>query len=199
MAGDENGMQIAIVIFDGVDEIDFIGPLEILRRAARLVAGVEVRLVALDPRSTVTAAHGLQFTPDALVDENCDLLIVPGGGWGSDAPVGIRQAIASGQLTPLIAQLHRRGAIVAGICTGTMALAGILAGRRATTHHAAQAELGACGVQVVDQRVVDDGDIVTCGGVTAALDLALHLARRLWGEAVAQTIETAMEYRAASN
>ena len=78
-------MKIRIVVFDGVDEIDFIGPHEVFHRAAKLVEGIDVRLVTLDPRQQVTAAYGLRFAPDGVLDDAVDLLVVPGGGWADHA------------------------------------------------------------------------------------------------------------------
>ena len=197
----EPDVNIRILVFEGVDEIDFVAPLEIFRRAAKLSAAqlkqaVDVRLVTLEPCDQLTAANGLRITPDGVLEETTDLLIVPGGGWASRSPRGIRFEVERGHLTHHIAALHSHGTVVAAVCTGTMALAaaGVLDGRRATTHRAALADLHATRAQVVDARVVDDGNIVTCGGVTSSIDLAFHLVERFFGREVSDKIAHDMEY-----
>ena len=159
-------MKIRIVIFDGVDELDFVGPWEIFRRAARLQDGVEVALVTLEPQSEVKAAAGLCVVPDGVLDDGVDVLVVPGGGYASRAQHGVRSQIAGGKLPQRLAELHRRGVILAGVCSGTMILsaAGVLDGRAAVTHHDALPDLRKTAARVIEARVVDDGDVVTCGG-----------------------------------
>jgi len=192
----EGAVKIRIVVFDGVDELDFVGPLEIFRRAARLREGVDVALVTLDRRAEVKAAAGLRVIPDGVLDQAVDLLVVPGGGYVGRAANGVRAQIAEGKLPRKIAELKRRGAILAGVCTGAMILsaAGVLDGRAAVTHHEALADLRKTAAKVIEARVVDDGDIVTCGGVTSSLDLALWLAERLCGPQVATRISANLEY-----
>jgi transcriptional regulator GlxA family with amidase domain len=86
--------------------------------------------------------------------------------------------------------------VIASVCTGAMALAaaGLLEGRRATTHHAALEDLRRSGADVVDARVVDDGDIVSCGGVTSGIDLALWLVERFAGDEVADRVARDIEH-----
>src|SRR5262249_51353304 len=94
------------------------------------------------------------------------------------------------------ARLHTAGTILAGVCTGAMLLAAahLVIGRHATTHHLALDELRAAGATVVDARVVDDGDLITSGGVTSGTDLALWLVERFFGPQVALQIESRLEY-----
>jgi len=193
-------MKIRILVFEGADELDFIGPLEVFRRLATLADAIDVRLVAiertLESWQQVTAAYGLRVVPDGLLYDNANLLVVPGGGWASHSPHGIRHEIERGLLPQRIAELHAKGCVIAGVCTGTMALAaaGLLDGRPAVTHHAALPDLRLTSAKVVEARVVDDGDIVTCGGVTSSLDLALHLVERFQSRTLADEIAAAMEY-----
>ena len=109
------------------------------------------------------------------------MVIVPGGGYFHGS--GIRTELELRELPRLVAAAHARGAIVGSVCTGAMLLAatGITAGRRMTTHHLAIDDLRASGAEVVESRFVDDGDIVSAGGVTSGLDLALHLVERFAG------------------
>jgi transcriptional regulator GlxA family with amidase domain len=92
--------------------------------------------------------------------------------------------------------LHEEGTILAAICTGSMLLAaaGLLRGRPATTHHGALEDLRTAGAEVIRARVVDDGDIVTAGGVTSGLDLALWLVERFAGPQLAVAVEQRLEY-----
>jgi transcriptional regulator GlxA family with amidase domain len=101
-----------------------------------------------------------------------------------------------GELKPLLVIAAANARIMAGVCTGTMLLAhaGVIGGRRAGTHHSALGELAALGVEVVADRVVDDGDLVTGGGVTSEIDLALWLVERGLGAELAEQISTVIEY-----
>jgi transcriptional regulator GlxA family with amidase domain len=189
-------MNIRILIFDGADELDFVGPLEIFRRAAKLAGDVDVALVTSKPQPEVIAAHGLRIRPDGLLEGQVDLLVVPGGGYAARAAPGVRAEIERGMLPRRIGELHAEGTTIAGVCTGAMAIAaaGLLGGRPATTHHAALNDLRAAGAQLTEARVVDDGDIVTCGGVTSSLDLALWLVKRVGGDEMAEAIARQIEY-----
>jgi transcriptional regulator GlxA family with amidase domain len=189
-------MRVDIVVFDGMDELDAVGPLEVMRRA-----GFDVHLVALDPQKSVRCAYGLTISPDGAPRDDAELVVFPGGGWVGRAEKGVRAEIESNRWRPLIEQAGSRGAVLASVCTGAMILAaaGALTGRRAATHHNAWADLEAAGVTVVRDRVVDDGDRVTAGGVTSGIDLALHLVERFAGRQAAERIADNLEYRAASS
>lgn len=188
-------MDAQVVIFDGVDDLDAFGPFEVLANAARAGADVRVTLVTLEPADEITTSHGAFVKPHGVLTAP-DLLVVPGGGWNDRAPQGARAEAERGDLPAAAARLHTGGGVVASVCTGAGILhaAGLLAGRPATTHHAAVAELRAGGVEIVEARVVDDGDIVTAGGVTSGLDLALHLVEREWGAELADRIAGEIEY-----
>lgn len=187
-------MRIDIVVFDGMDELDVVGPLEVLRRGA-----FDVQLVALDPQNTVTCAYGLTVKPDGAPRSDAEVVVFPGGGWVGRADKGVRAEVETKRWKPLIQQAEARGAVLASVCTGAMILAaaGALTGRRATTHHNAWAELEAAGATLVRDRVVDDGDRVTAGGVTSGIDLGLHLVERFAGTEVAARIAENLEYQAA--
>ena len=189
--------SVAVVCFDGFDELDAIGPFEVFQNAVRAGATWDVTLRSVRPAETVTASHGLTIEVDgALVDCSPDLLVVPGGGWTDGSEDGARAEADRGDLPDAIARVHDDGGTVAGVCTGGMLLAraGLLAGRPAVTHGDALDELRGTEVAVVDARVVDDGDVLTAGGVTAGLDLAVHLVERVWGESVVDDVCTEMEY-----
>jgi transcriptional regulator GlxA family with amidase domain len=120
------------------------------------------------------------------------------GGRSADrtSPIGAWVEAERGVLPRAIARLHAGGATVASVCTGAMLLAaaGLTRGRRATTHHVAREELRASGAQLVDARVVDDGELITAGGITSGLDLGLWLVERHAGAALALELERHLEY-----
>ncbi len=191
-------MKIQIIIFNGFDELDAIAPLEVLRKAAAIRPDLQVDLVTVDPPTEITAAHGLQVQPDLQLDltQKLDVLIVPGGGWVAGAAQGARAEVEQGVVPTAIAHLHQNGTTIAAVCTGAMlvAAAGLLKGRPAVTHHGAIADLAATGAEIVKARVVDDQDIITAGGVTSGLDLALWLLERYVSPQVAHQVEVMLEY-----
>jgi len=188
---------IHIILYDGFDELDVVGPLEVLRRAAE-PADLRVDLVSATGALDVEASYGLRVRADRRLDaaQLPDVLVVPGGGWNARAERSAWAEYERGVIPDLAARVHRNGGVVAAVCTGAMLLAkaGLLDGRPASTHHSARADLQAHGAAVSDERVVDDGDVVTAGGVTSGLDLALHLVERLAERDLADRIAHEMEY-----
>lgn len=186
-----------IVVYDGTDELDVFGPVEVLRSAAEFGGDVAARIVTRTTQDSVMSAHGVRFSPDGVLgDQPCDVLIVTGGSWLARASVGAWGEVQRGELLTAVAAASARARITASVCTGTMLLAhaGLVGTRRATTHHTAWEELSATGAHVVPERVVDDGDLVTAGGVTSGIDLALWLVQREFGEALAEQVAQRMEY-----
>jgi transcriptional regulator GlxA family with amidase domain len=122
--------------------------------------------------------------------------VAPGGGCTARAPRGARAEVERGELPAAIAAAHRAGAQVATVCTGAMlaTAAGLTQGRPAITHHGAVDDLRASGAQVVEARVVDDGDLVTAGGVTSGIDLALWLVERHFGAELAEAVAAEIEH-----
>jgi transcriptional regulator GlxA family with amidase domain len=189
--------RVGIVVFDGVEELDALGPYEVFSVARQAGADLEVRLVTYQEADRIRAAHGLVFHPQGRLDDDADVVVVPGGGWSNRADQGAWQVAEEGTLPKQLARLHRRGGLIlASVCTGGMLLAkaGVLRGRRAITHADAVEELAASGARVVEARVVDDDDLVSAGGVTAGIDLALHLVERLAGPEVRAATERELEY-----
>lgn len=186
--------SVAIVIYEGFDELDAIGPYEVLTNAAESGADFDVALCTLEPSSHVMASHGLTVEPDGTLDD-ADLVVVPGGGWNDRAERGA-WAEAQDDLPDELERRHRDDATIASVCTGGMILAaaGLLDGRPATTHRGALDDLRETGADVVNARVVDDGDVLTAGGVTSGLDLALWLVERISGTEIADTVAREMEY-----
>lgn len=188
--------RIRVLVYDGADEVDFTAPIEVFGYVASQRADVDVALVSLEPKAMVTGAFGMKVVPDGVYDNPPNLLVVPGGGWLSGSPHGVRAEIARGKILDIIRGAHAGGSIVASACTGAMALAatGLLDGKLATTHNGALADLRRTKAKVVQARVVDDGNILTGGGVTSTFDLALWLTERFWGHELAQRASAYLEY-----
>jgi transcriptional regulator GlxA family with amidase domain len=193
-------MLVDIVVYDGLDELDALGPMEVLRSAGQAGADVTVRLVTRTAQSTVTGAYGLRFVPDGtFAPGQANVIVVTGGGWAVRADTGAWGEVQRGDWLPLLADAAESVDITAGVCTGTMMLAhaGVVGSRRAGTHHTAWEDLRAMGATVVKDRVVDDGDLVTSGGVTSGIDLALWLVERQFGHDLAERVAARMEYQRA--
>ncbi len=194
-------MQLDILIFDGFDDLDALGPNELLRHAARAGAPFEVSLVTLDGADRVLSGVGTTLIPDRRLAERPDLVLVPGGGLLDGSPTGVLAEIERGAIPTELARLHADGVTMASVCTGALLLAaaGLLAGRPATTNRLALDRLRETGAEVIDERVVDDGDILTSQGVTAGMDLALWLVERERGAEFAGALAQGVEYERAGS
>jgi transcriptional regulator GlxA family with amidase domain len=184
-------MRIEILIYDGFDDLDGFGPFEVLNGA-----GLETRFVTLAPQESVATSHGARVIPHGVLGDP-DLVLVPGGGWNDGQPQGARAEAERGEIPRALAERHAAGRRVGSVCTGAMllAVAGILDGRRATTHHSAIEDLRAAGADVVDgARVVDEGDLITAAGVTSGIDLALQLVAAEKGEDAAAAAAREIEW-----
>lgn len=185
-------MNTEILLYDGCDELDFVGPFEVLT-----TAGFDVTLVTAQPATAITTARGVGVMPGGQLSELPELLVVPGGGWNDRGGRGAWAEAARGDLPRAIAERHDAGSTVASVCTGAMlvAAAGLLTGRPAVTHKSAIADLRAGGAIVIeDARVVDDGDVLSAGGVTSGIDLGLWLVERELGADAAAAVQRELEY-----
>jgi transcriptional regulator GlxA family with amidase domain len=197
-----------IVLFDGFDPLDVIAPFEVLVAGSEAVGGeLEVELVSAEgPRPVVSGSRGLVLQATAQLDPSKPgFIIVPGAsgpieGDPDDGVVTIPVLLArfgETEAVPLVRKaMANPDVTVATICGGSLALAmaGLLEGRNAVTHVLGLDVLDATGVNVVRARVVDDGDLVTAGGVTSGLDLALHLLQRTYGPRAALAVEELFEF-----
>jgi transcriptional regulator GlxA family with amidase domain len=195
-------------LFDGFDPLDVIAPFDVLVAGSDSVGGeLVVELVSAEgPRPVVSGSHGLVLNATAQLDPSKPgYVIVPGAsspteGDPDDGVVTIPVLLArfgETEAVPLMRQAMANPDItVATVCGGSLALgmAGLLDGRNAVTHVLGLDVLDATGVNVVRARVVDDGELVTAGGVTSGLDLALHLLDRSYGPRVALAVEELFEY-----
>lgn len=184
------------MLFDGFEELDAMAPYGVFQNAAALDGvELEVRLVAVDGPLEVVAEHGLRVFAEDQLGDAPDLLVVPGGGWLGRAPRGTRAEL-DGPLPGAIARAHAAGTTIASVCTGAMLVAGagISEGRPATTNRSAVEDLRETGAEVIEARVVDDGDLVSAAGITSGLDLALWLVENHFGPGAAVTLEAQLEY-----
>jgi transcriptional regulator GlxA family with amidase domain len=190
-ARDDRAMKIEILLFDGFDDLDAFGPFEVLA-GARL----HTTFVTAEPVEFVTSAGGAKIIPHGTVGDP-DVVLVPGGGWNDKSGPGCSYEAGRGVIPALLRERHAAGRRVGSVCTGAMLLAeaGILGGRRATTHHTSHADLRGYDVDVdEDARFVDEGDIITSAGITAGIDMALHLVTQALGEKAAEAAATELEW-----
>jgi len=187
--------RIAFLVFPQLTFLDFVGAYDALRRIARMGIDPEVTHRIIGTEAEIVDDTGLVMTPDSIYEDLApfDLLYIPGG-------FGTRALVDD---TRLIAYLKTWGPErpLASVCTGALLLgrAGYLQGKRATTHSRAFDLLRPyCREVVTDQRIVDEGQVVTAGGVSSSLDLGLYLVEKFWGAAAREKIAAQMEYRAYS-
>ncbi|MGW0504289.1 DJ-1/PfpI family protein [Micromonospora sp. NPDC003241] len=190
-AGDEEPLDIAFLVFDGLVPLDLIGPLGVLGATGR-AGGPPARLhfVGSD-LAPIPGGPGLRWAPTATYDTlpRPDVLVVP----GPSQPSVLMQDPA---ILDYIRTAHRHTRVTFGICTGVLLLAaaGILKGRSATTYWAFADELPLSGARFKRRRWVVDGRIVTSAGISAGMDAALVVAARLWGERAAGRGQAFLEY-----
>ncbi|MGW1679414.1 DJ-1/PfpI family protein [Saccharopolyspora sp. NPDC002376] len=187
--------RVHLLVFDGADDLDFIAPNEVFQHAAHAGLPIDAELVTGAEPGIVTSAFGTRFEAGGWAPHEADVIVVAGGGYGLPEG-GVPGEIERGHLPAALRDARRPGLVLASVCTGAMLLsaAGITRGRPCTTHHMAQQDLAREGGQIMPGRVVDDGDLVTAGGITSGLDLALWLVERGFGAQAALKVETVMEY-----
>jgi transcriptional regulator GlxA family with amidase domain len=180
-------MNIAIVLYDKFTALDAIGPYEVLSR----LPGADLEFVAAEPGPVRTDNGMLTLVAEhSLADAaQPDIVLVPGG-------PGEVAARAGGPVLEWLREVDRTSTWTTSVCTGSLILAaaGLLDGKRATSHWLALEQLGRLGAQPVHERVVFDGKYATAAGVSAGIDMALALAARVAGDIVAQAIQLGIEY-----
>lgn len=177
---------IVFPLFDGITQLDFTGPAQFLSRmpGTRVITTArEVRPISTDSGFAILPGTSFADCPPA------DILCVPGGH-------GVAEALACNETIDFIASQGSAAQWITSVCTGAFLLgaAGLLEGRRATTHWGYTHLLPMVGAVATPGRVVEDGPIVTSGGVTSGIDFALTLISRLHSAAVAEAIQLALEY-----
>ena len=182
----EPGFRIGLLLFPDITLLDLTGPYEVFTK----IPGAEVRLVwkTLDP---VRAGGGMRLLPDTSFADcpQLDLVCVPGG-------AGMNPLLEDAQTLTFLRRQAAGARYVTSVCTGALVLgaAGLLKGRRATTHWMSFEMLERFGAIPTKGRVVEDGNVITGGGVTAGIDFALLIAARVAGEEVARAIQLGIEY-----
>ena len=179
-------MNIGFVLFPNVTQLDFTGPLQVLHR----LPGATTHILA-KTREPVPSDCGLSLVPTAAFAESpaLDLICVPGG-------FGVSEAIEDEETIAFVRRAAASARYVTSVCTGAFVLgaAGLLHGKRATTHWAYHSLLPLVGARPEAARVVRDGNTITGGGVTAGIDFALTVVAEIAGAEVAQRIQLAIEY-----
>jgi putative intracellular protease/amidase len=180
-------MQIAALVFDGITPLDIVGPIEVLARmpGAEIVIVGKKRGPVRDPRThwtlTAEASLGEVMRPDVLV--------LPGG-------AGVRPLCADESVLEWVRSAHGATTWTTSVCTGSLLLgaAGLLKGLTATTHWASSDLLEQYGARYVEERVVQQGKIITSAGVSSGIDMALTLVARIAGDDTAKGIQLSIEY-----
>ncbi len=192
-----------VVLFDGFDPLDVIAPYEVLGAAALVTEGLlTVELVSAEgPREVPSGLGTMSLRATARLDPSrADMVVVPGAlgrlpdedePADDSIPVILGRTLDTALPALLEEALDRPGLTVATVCGGSMvlAMAGLIEGRPATTHHLGLDLLDATGVIAIDARVVDDGDLVSGASVTSGLDVGLYLLERELGPRVALAVE----------
>jgi transcriptional regulator GlxA family with amidase domain len=184
-------VNIGIYLYDQAEELDWAGPWEVFAAWARgwRDDGVEAFTIA-ETEDAVLCAKGLRVLADHTWETvpAIDVLLIPGG--NSTGPA------ANGQLLARVRDLKAGGTLVTSVCTGAFVLqaAGVLEGLPATTHWGSVERLRSLGVDVRDERYVDAGEIVTAAGVSAGIDMALHLVARLHSPERAREVRRYIQY-----
>lgn len=188
-------MRIGIYVFDGAEELDWVGPWEVLAAWSQLFPddGVEVFTLARDRRE-VRCAKGLRVVTDYTWADSpvMDVLVYPGGR-------GTRDHLGDDTVRDWVRGLAESATVMTSVCTGSLVLAdaGLLDGRPATTHWGSLEHLGALGRDVEvrpDDRFVDDGPVITAAGVSAGIDMALYLVARLHSAERAKEVRRYIQY-----
>ena len=184
-------MKIGIVVFNDVEELDFVGPWEVFGMSAKLGGDEQLVLVA-EAAEPVRCAKGLRVLPDATfaATQHLDVVLVPGG-------QGTRKEVDNETLLTWLQSVAKGASWVTSVCTGSLLLhtAGLTAGKQVTTHWAYTDTLKGKGAQVLDTvRYVRDGNVVTAAGVSAGIDMALWLVGQLHTAEFARHVQRAMQY-----
>jgi len=180
-------VKVAIYVFDGLTALDAVGPYEVLQR----IPGASVRWVSKDGRAVRTDSGIATLGADTAMDEldEVDVLVVPGG-------PGANALVHDGASVAWVRDRAGSARWTASVCTGSLLLgaAGLLAGKEATTHWAFLDQLAEYGAIPTSRRVVFQDSVVTAAGVSAGIDMSLHLCEKLVGPELAQAIQLGIEY-----
>lgn len=200
-------IRAQVLLYDAFDPLDVVAPYEVLHAGGHASGGaLTVELVSAEgPREVMSGVSGLSMRATGTLDPTADLIVMPGVAGPLDdpqdlglqtIPMLIAQA-ADSTLPGIVAQaLTSPHTTLATVCGGSLvlAMAGHLDGRNVVTHHGGMEVLQATGATAIQARVVDDGDVISGGGVTSGLDLGLHLVDRFLGSEIAIYVERLFEH-----
>lgn len=191
-------LRVQILTYDGVEEMDSIGPAEVFDIArVYFDANLTVDYVTVDEPRVITMNRGAKMVVEKRWDpRRADIVIVPGGGWRDPSLPGTHVELARGVIPRALADAADGSRTIAGICVGVMLMsaAGLTKNRPCTTHPFAQERLVAEGGVFKKARVVDDRDVVTAGGVTSGIDQALWLLEREFSPDMAVGTEGVLQH-----
>jgi len=186
--------NVAILLFDDVEVLDFAGPFEVFNVASEMNDPAPFNTYTVAEKSPVTARGGLSLNAHYLIDDmpKPDILIVPGG-WGT------RAQLKNEPIINWLVDQHYEVEHLLSVCTGSLMLAqaGLLDGLKATTHHTAIGELRRLAPDAVimdAKRYTDNGKVVTAGGISAGIDMSLYMVNKLAGKQVLRNTLKEMEY-----
>ena len=185
-------MAFGFLLFPDLEELDLVGPWEMIAMWSKYAGGPEKYLMIGETADPVTCANGMILTPHASFNNapQLDYLLIPGG-------FGTRTQVKNEKLTAFVAAQAKNCKAVLSVCTGSFILqaAGLLTGKRSTTHWLSLKDLrNLSGVEVVEERFVIDGNIWTASGVSAGIDLALEFIKHEAGEETAGKVQSFAEY-----
>jgi len=185
-------IQIGVLLFPQVEELDFVGPFEILNHINFIKANSTHVLLVAEKQEPILAYNGMKVLPDITIEKcsQLDILVVPGG-------KGRLQAMKNEKIKNFIIKQSKDTKYITSVCTGAFILAeaGMLKGKRATTYHTAFTELETYpNIKVEKRKVVHDGNIITGAGVSSGIELGLYLLKILFGAELAQEVAVSLEY-----
>ncbi len=201
----EKQYQVGVIIFDEVEVLDFTGPYEVFSVSrfpgqsydTSAQTPFEVKTIAENDK-LIKCRYGLKVKPDDTFENieqmnHFDIIVVPGG-------LGVRKEIYNHYLIEFIQNRQRDNTLITSVCTGALLLAeaGLLNGKKATTHYKSLDKLAAGYPEVTvvrDQKVVDEGEIITSAGVASGIEMALYVVEKFMGESVAYETKKFMEYK----
>mgnify|MGYP006368136439 FL=1 len=184
--------SVAVVLFEGVEELDFVGPWEVFTMAGLVTRGDVTAFTVAERAGLVKCAKGLQVVAEFAFEDcpKADIVLVPGG-------LATRVEVDNPEMIAFLSKMDARAEYTTSVCTGALLLekAGILKGLRATTHWGSISELKATGTETIENtRFVDNGRVITSSGVSAGIDMSRHRVGKIWGTEVAKATRKYMEY-----
>lgn len=184
-------ITIGILIFPEVEELDFVAPFEVLSYVNKIQPNSTNIMLVAETLNPIRAFNGMRIIPDVSIHE-CpvlDILVIPGG-------KGRLAAMHNIAIINFIKEQNKTAKYITSVCTGAFLLAeaGLLTGKQATTYHTAFAELETYSVTVIPSKVIQDGNIITAGGVSSGLELGFYLLKKLFGSSISQEAAQKIEY-----